>query len=113
MFNERRNGKINPRKDSAGLAKFTAILRASSICLNSSIILEYRGNFRPASSREEKVSKLLAAVTMFCLITFSGSNFAQAASCAEKCAAGCGGKGAACMSNCSNRCEHGGAKGKY
>jgi len=56
---------------------------------------------------------LLAAVTMFCLIIFSGFNFAQAASCAEKCAAGCGGKGAACMVNCSNRCAHGGAKGKY
>jgi hypothetical protein len=43
----------------------------------------------------------------------SGSTFAQAASCAEKCNAGCGGKGAACMSNCTARCQNGGAKAKY
>jgi hypothetical protein len=59
------------------------------------------------------MSKLLAAIAMFCLITFSGSTFAQAASCAEKCNAGCGGKGAACMSNCTARCQNGGVKGKY
>jgi hypothetical protein len=58
------------------------------------------------------MSKLLAAIAMFCLITFSGSTFAQAASCAEKCTANCGGKGAFCFNNCSTRCAQG-VKGKY
>jgi hypothetical protein len=61
------------------------------------------------------MSKLLAAIAMFCLITFSGTAFAQG-SCQQKCAAGCGGKGAVCFSNCSTRCAQGGikaVKGKY
>ncbi len=57
------------------------------------------------------MSKLLAAIAMFCLV-ISGSTFAQAASCQEKCAANCGGKGAFCISNCSTRCAQG-YKGKY
>jgi hypothetical protein len=31
MFNEHRNGKLNPRKDSGSLAMFAAIRRASSL----------------------------------------------------------------------------------
>jgi hypothetical protein len=72
----------------------------------------HTGQFCLAQREEEKMSKFFAATAMFCFL-IAGSNFAQAASCAEKCAAGCGGKGAACMSNCSNRCANGGAKGKY
>jgi hypothetical protein len=60
------------------------------------------------------MSKLLAAIALFCLATFSGS--ALAASCQEKCAANCGGKGAFCFNHCSASCAQTGkpaGKGAY
>jgi hypothetical protein len=60
--------------------------------------------------------KLLIAIALFCLATFSGSTFAQAASCQEKCSAGCAGKGNFCFSHCSASCAqtgHPNGKGAY
>jgi hypothetical protein len=57
------------------------------------------------------MSKLLTAIAMFCLVI--SAIFAQAASCQEKCAANCGGKGAFCFNNCSTRCAQGVKGGKY
>jgi hypothetical protein len=60
------------------------------------------------------MSKLFAAIALLCLATFSSSTFA--ASCQEKCAAGCGGKGALCFNKCSTSCAQtgkGSGKGAY
>jgi hypothetical protein len=55
----------------------------------------------------------LAIIAAFVL---SGSTFAQAASCQEKCAAGCAGKGNFCFNHCSTSCAQSGhpaGKGAY
>ena len=58
----------------------------------------------------------IIGATIIAAFVLSGSTFAQAASCQEKCAAGCGGKGAYCFSHCSTSCAqtgHPGGKGAY
>src|SRR6516164_1617586 len=40
-----------------------------------------------------------------------GSTFAQAASCEQRCAAGCAGKGNFCMTRCSSNCAQTGGQG--
>jgi hypothetical protein len=50
-------------------------------------------------------------VSIIAVVFLSGSTFAQAMSCAEKCTANCGGKGVNCINNCSTRCAQGGIKG--
>ena len=72
----------------------------------------------PANSREEEMSKLLAAIALLCLASLSGSTLAQvAASCEQKCAQGCAGKGNYCMTRCSTNCAQTGGqslgRGKY
>lgn len=54
----------------------------------------------------------IISVTIIAAVVLSGSPFAQAMSCAEKCTANCGGKGAFCFNNCSTRCAQG-KKGAY
>jgi hypothetical protein len=54
----------------------------------------------------------IIAVAVVVAVVLSGSTFAQAMSCAEKCTANCGGKGAYCFNHCSTRCAQG-TKGAY
>jgi hypothetical protein len=62
------------------------------------------------------MSKMLVAIATFCLVTLSGSTFAQAGSCEQNCAAGCAGKGNFCFTRCSTSCAQTGkgtGKGAY
>jgi hypothetical protein len=58
----------------------------------------------------------IIGVTIIAAVVLSSSTLAQAASCQEKCTAGCGGKGAFCFNHCSASCAQTGrpaGKGAY
>ena len=71
---------------------FTVLISRPSAVCGISVLAQHFWQLRNIRRNPPRLVNLLGAVTMFCLITLSGSNFAQAASCAEKCAAGCGGR---------------------